>query len=518
MSHSDPGGRANPSHFNQYSKEGKTMKRFTAIAFAAATATLAIGATTPPSARTAPPREINVTNDPTYGWGEQQIVVNPRNPNNIAIGTVGITLCVNDPRPDCKQVPATFDPPVPGLPPTFRGNRALGFYENPDFTAMYVYYSFDRGRTWARSRVPAHPVGLPRLTSQGDPSIAVGPDGTFYASWDANDWGTPERTLPAAGVAISMSKDGGKTWSPPVLTGTPVDAPKLVVDQQTGAIYGASSTFRGARSTGNPKDGLDPVNDRWVAMSRDGVKWSEPRGMGGFGSQMTAAHGLFATAFNTTATGSPFSSANNALCGTAPTPCTVFQTTADAGRTWSRHLLPTRLSPAAGMAGPGGTPMVAADPTRRGRFSVGVPMNGDSEFHIYTTADSGRTWSKPTVLTQDGSRSHYFAVMAYSPTGVLGVAWHTRTGPMGQPRTSATGASRPGPSPFSIWAAVSRNKGATFSRPIQVSTADSPAGSSSGDDYSGIAIDRDYLYVTWADWRPGTRQNFMAGLPLSDFK
>jgi len=474
-------------------------------------ALLAGWAATAPTASPTPPREINVTNDPTYAWGEQQIVINPRNPNNIAIATVGVTLCENDPRPDCKQVPSTFYPPVPGLPAAFRGNRAVGFYENPDFTAVVVFYSFDRGRTWKRSRLPKAPVGFPTLFSQGDPAIAAGPDGTFYVSWDANDWGTPEKTLPRAGVGISMSKDGGKTWSPPVLTGTPVDAPKLAVDHSTRTIYGASSSFRGPRSTGNPDLPLDPTSDRWLAMSKDGVKWTETQGMGGFGSQMAAAHGVFATIFTTSPSPGPFSPANNQLCGSEPAPCTIFQTSRDAGRSWSRHVLPIKLTPGANPGGPGTAPMIAADPTKPGRYSVGVAMNKDSEFHVVTTEDYGKSWGTPVVVSQDKAKTHYFAVMSYSPKGVLGMAWHTRL--------AAGGGGFGAPSaPFNIWAAISRDKGKTFSAAVKVSTMDSPGGNSSGDDYSGIALDGEYLYATWADWRTKTRQNFMGVVPFTEFK
>jgi Neuraminidase (sialidase) len=160
--------------------------------------------------------------------------------------------------------------------------------------------------------------------------------------------------------------------------------------------------------------------------------------------------------------------------------------------------------------------MVAADPTHRGRFSVAVPMNRGGEYHVYTTNDSGKTWSRPAVVTEDAGKSKYFGVMAYSPNGVLGIAWHSRLAAaapqQGQPFQ------RPSASPFNIWAAISRDKGATFSRPVKASTGDSPAGNDSGDDYSGIALDREYLYTTWADWRPGTRQNYMAAMPFADFK
>jgi hypothetical protein len=91
--------------------------------------------------------------------------------------------------------------------------------------------------------------------------------------------------------------------------------------------------------------------------------------------------------------------------------------------------------------------------------------------------------------------------------------WRTRLGE--QPAQQGL---RPLPSPYNVWAAISRDKGATFSTPLKVSSGDSPAGNSIGDDYSGIVLDREYLYAGWADWRPGTRSGFLGAVSFDEFK
>src|SRR4029077_3438784 len=137
-----------------------------------------------------------------------------------------------------------------------------------------------------------------------------------------------EKTLPRAGVAVSKSTDGGKTWSAPVLTGTPVDGPKLTADLSTGTIYASSSTYLGPRSTGNSNVPMGTVNTRWLASSRDGVHWTPPQSMGASPNNMSAAYGMLAVAFRAAAQGSgPFGGPNGELCRPAQPPCTIFQTT-----------------------------------------------------------------------------------------------------------------------------------------------------------------------------------------------
>jgi len=53
-----------------------------------------------------------------------------------------------------------------------------------------------------------------------------------------------------------------------------------------------------------------------------------------------------------------------------------------------------------------------------------------------------------------------------------------------------------------------------------VSSADSPApqaGFAGGDDYSGVAVDGDHVYVVWADWRSKERDNYFRAIPLNAF-
>ena len=294
-------------------------------------------------ARSLQPTEVNVSRDPTNRYGEPQIAVNPKNPNNLAYAVlaIGVTYaCQRQQRPECEQAHSVYGPQP----------RAL-IENKPGFSHVRVYVSFDRGKTWRQSKVPAVPPDHPVLVERGDPLITAGPDGTFYLGWDAIRFcDCPTTIIDAGGIAVSKSTNGGRTWSKPVLSGTPVDRPFFAVDQSTGTIYEASTGQLGANSKGDPNLPElaigGPGSDRWLVASRDGVHWSDPKPFGGFtgiGGFGDAARGTYATAFKVS---------KPELCGGAAQ-CTLFQTTNDQGTTWSRHMLPIP-------ADASGTPLVAA--------------------------------------------------------------------------------------------------------------------------------------------------------------
>jgi hypothetical protein len=460
--------------------------------------------------------DINVTNDPNFRWGELQIAVNPKNPNNILYADVGVgfTKACQEHSHACELVQADF-----GIGRPFP--QPKGMFTVPDFNRINIFASFDRGKTWRRVFLPVHPPQHPDLQGMGDPSLTVTPDGTFYASWDDNNWGTPEHGIPDTGIAVTKSTDGGLTWSDPVLSGTPTDGPKITADQTTGTVYVSSTGTLGPLSSGDPNAPKGAFGDRWLVSSADGVKWTTPNRFGGTDGakqfsapgSFSAAYGIMSVAFRATDAGAC------AFFGGGTAPCVMFQTTNDSGVTWNRHRVPAVSS--------SGTPMVAADPTKKGHYTVAVLNEGGKEFQVFQTQDSGSTWSAPTVVAEDAMKLHFKWWLVYSRQGVLGMMWRTFQPPPGKTATLPTG---PGPAPgggpnypYNIWAALSRDGGATFSEPLQVSSADSPAPDPSlfggaGDDYSGLAVDSGYVYVGWADWRPGERQGFFRAIRFDEFK
>jgi hypothetical protein len=382
---------------------------------------------------------VNMTNNNNLRYGEPEVAVNPRNPNNIVYHVMSQQLtyaCEAAADPNCVNDTLT--------------GAAIGEDTVPGWLSSHVYVSFDRGRTWKdvtsnldQNSFPAptevtdstgtHLVSHTDLLSRGDPMVTVTADGTFYIGWDAMHLGTlflppgftfrgvvicPATTLPPGcpvhglvdgGIAVSKSTDGGRTWSTPTLTQTGVDRPWMTADLSSGAIYEASSG--GIRSSMSSGDPLLPANapgvtqDRYVVSSPDGVHWTDPQPLGGGtfsgagGSTISAANGVLAAGFHLAADNG--TNHSNAACQfflsnpAATAPCTVFETSTDTGAHWSRHSVP-------GLANASGSILVAADPAAAGTYTLAATDPTTTQFQVVVTHDSGADWSGPTIVT-DGS-------------------------------------------------------------------------------------------------------------------
>lgn len=117
---------------------------------------------------------------------ETTVAVNPTNPQNVVAGTNDYRVCCD----------------LDGL----------------NDTTGWAYYSMDGGATWTDVQVPRLTVetggkgNFKKVDSAGDPALAFGPDGTLYY---ANI--VFARDTYASGVAVSVSKNGGATWSDPTM-------------------------------------------------------------------------------------------------------------------------------------------------------------------------------------------------------------------------------------------------------------------------------------------------------------
>jgi hypothetical protein len=453
------------------------------------------------------PKVVDVTNNPGFIMGEPEVAINPTNPKNLVyvVTQIGLTpTCIMSGNPNCQQVSTVFGPQPAGL-----------VHNVPGFSPNGIYVSMDGGKTWKSVTVPTikPPQSNPNsgLLNAGDPGITVGPNGTFYFSEDVTHFcDTPSvcatTISPDGGVATSTSTDGGRTWTRPVLSMTPGDRPFITADTSTGTVYVESGEGPlGPGSTTDPNAPTSTLSGRWLVSSKNGVHWTAPAflGAGILGPWISAGNGVFA---------SGGASSGPTYCGALPT-CEVFETTKDAGLVWTVHVIPNSSDSSAG-------PLIAASPTRPGHFTVAYLNAASTAMYVTQTTNSGRTWSRPTVVTENPSLTQWKPWIAYSPDGsTVGLMWRTWQGPVDT-------------SPYSVWAAVSRNGGSSFTPPLEVSNGTSPApspelpvlpGTQFADDFSFIALSGQTVYVAWADWRTNdaagnpARQGFISITNLRAF-
>jgi hypothetical protein len=100
--------------------------------------------------------------------------------------------------------------------------------------------STDSGHTWRDSVLPfgSCATGNPAYERVSDPWAAISTDGRMYVSalLLSYTFRTPESVLvTAGGVAVTVSSDGGETWSSPrvVTTDTSVDKPTITADPRS---------------------------------------------------------------------------------------------------------------------------------------------------------------------------------------------------------------------------------------------------------------------------------------------
>lgn len=374
--------------------------------------------------------------------------------------------------------------------------------------SCFFAVSWDRGRSWTRRRTPTvdAPVHDPVMTDCSDQLVVFDLAGTVYLFSSAYN-----PAFAADEDRVIVSHDEGRTWSVPVVAAgstftagrSPIGQPYLLagdadrmwvsLDDQTHTLYlDGSEEWADTAGAGH--------NVVWVTSSTDGAqRWSTQRVVNGpvpVGTMqnnpvIAAARGDVAVAYYPATTpGAP-----------PPCSCVELAVSTNTGRTFAHLRTPIPLP--AGGAGLLAGPYTAADPTHRGRFAVMVPDEFGTRYGVWVTGDAGGQWEHPVAVGEavTGSRSHEW--LAFSPAGVLTAMWRTYY-PDGS---------------YDVWAAVSPDGGASFDRPVRMTTMRSPSPRDTyvaGDDTGTIAFGPHHLYVAWADWRSGDESDiYWAGLSLN---
>lgn len=444
------------------------------LAFAAALTVWASGLgahAAPPAAGGPPVLRSQVSTDPGIAAGEAWVVTDPTNPQRVVVVWLGTRDSSN---------PANL-------------LTASGY--------CGVALSTDGGATWSRKHLPFKETTSPKVISGtddvpicGDPVLSIGPDGTLYAA--AANVGSPSWTQ---GLT---SFDHGWSWNDPteVFGATQlVNAAQANPQHRTPAIamgraYMAADPITGDVSVHSQEDG--GVEGRWLAVSSDhGKTWSAPRPLdpdiqSSSAGPQSSAGGKIGVVYTVDTSSAEYhlSPTPVVTCPSGQTKCEVFETTTDKGVTWTRRVIPFNGTPS-GFTGH----IVAADPSRLGRFAVLFTTDSGQGLETWITNDSGASWTRTKVFSAAAGESFDKPWAAYSPTGALGVVWRTPAG-----------------STVDVRAVVSRDGGSAFSAPVTLQTG-IPAGNSPvpGDDCAcNLHLDDTTLSATWTDTRPGQRQIF----------
>ncbi len=408
-----------------------------------------------------------------------------------------------------------------------------------DVPCAVSYVSFDGGETW---RGPSMPSPLPRDTFCSDPVVAFGRDGTAYYTL-LSIGSRPLRVgrllfeADVASVTVSVSKDGGVTWSRPFIASTGqvipsadraaivfLDKPWMAVgpdrqDLSRDAIYVTYTEFRVIFPFLDfypfVAEPIVEVSIKIVKSTDGGMTWTSPiavspvfRGLAGDedarlvqGSNVYVARdGTVYVAYYDSLDDGPFK-------GLFTPMVTVSR---DGGRTWSRPSMvipggtweqPFFLNPTYFRSWASMFPVLGTDPDNSDEVYIvfgafGTVAGDSSDVFFSRSTDGGRTWSKPKKVNDDlTTRNQFFPTMAVSPNGTIHVTW-------GDMRDD------PDNYRYHIYYTRSGDRGETFMENTRVT--DYPSNPAYGipffvGDYWGIAATDNDVYIAWTDSRAGFR-------------
>jgi hypothetical protein len=410
------------------------------------------------------------------------------------------------------------------------GRRANG----GDATNGYAT-SFDGGATWTYGE-------LPKLTNQIDPKgtfqrasdavVAFGPDNVVYANslvfdlYMEND--------PHSGMAVNVSKDGGRTWSDPVIfqddqIGGTNDKNWIVVDQSDapghhkGRVYVvwdriAPVVYQYCDANCDKRENWLPTFDTLSGLVFPG------QGLGAYPIVMD--NGGLGIVIGTATEGiptrgdEPEESTDNQVFISAPT---AGQTPYPAPL---QFLPPVQIAanhsnPTPAQRASDGIPAAAADPSRGTLYAVWddgrFRSDNANDAVISRSTDSGQTWTAPARVNQGPKNdkvNHYNVTVAVGTDGKVYVDYRQRDqsapGPLFTPN-------------IETYHQQSSDGGRTWTQPLLVDSVPSNAyydafsrnGSFEGD-YNQTATAGGYTYVTRAKGRPESEVEPVALTPVKD--
>jgi hypothetical protein len=331
---------------------------------------------------------------------------------------------------------------------------------------VYVYASFDGGRTWSASQ-PYINRNASRLNG-ADPTVAFGADGAVYASFVAFS--------PADGaVAVSRSVDGGRTWASQSwatsFVGGAADKPALVAGNAGLYLFWQGS-------------GL------FARMSQDnGATWGTASlvdSVGRNAAPVVTQNGV--TVF--------YTRGNNLMAATP------FGKSVSDGPVLVSAVTPLQARPTHYRASVYPTAGVDARGTLYVAWADGRNLGRGNDILISRSAD-GAHWSSPAVVNNDSGRSdQLMPALSVSADGAVTVAWLDN-------RNDANNYN------YDVYLARASD-GVNFSNNQRVTSVSSNpdndwrTGGTMIGDYFALATGAGVAYPVWTDTRNGNQDIFLA--------
>lgn len=304
--------------------------------------------------------------------------------------------------------------------------------QKPYQLSSIVYVSFDGGNTWTPT---LEATGTPHSS---DPNCTIGPTGAAYFITDA-------RTMSLTRVAkVYRSKDGGKSWLPPVSLPSFLERPSIITDTRDGtnifvngwstprdlnsgkglSAIGLSRSLDAGASFENPINGTPFENDRHY-----------PIGMGN--CVMLSDDNLVCTIIQSDDDSPIDEQAQSIRLKAKIRVLTASQQGAVLSNALSVASTYILRRP------PGSTnfsPVIAVDPSngplKDRLYLVWTDVTaGRTQISFAYSADKGKTWSNPKYINDDQTfdaldpsqgPDDFMPVVAVNRNGVVGVMWYDR--------------------------------------------------------------------------------------------
>ena len=384
--------------------------------------------------------------------------------------------------------PGPFTEPGIAIDPR-NARHVVGVYQNQASAS----WSTDGGATWtgAEGTVP------PNYKVAGDVSVTIDRHGHAFLCYIAFDrtgvtsyWALGGSR---GGIFVRRSPDGGKTWAkepnvvvehPETKPGLPwEDMPSIVADTRE------KSPYVGNLYIGWIQFQVDRTVMLFSRSTDDGLTWSTPKvvsteaglprddtgGLVGFRAAIADDGTLYATWHDGKGI--------------------VFTTSRDGGKTFtpSRRVIETAppYFNIANFSRGNGFPNIAIEPkSQRLYVSWGDYRNGDIDIFVASSADRGRTWSKPTRVNDDpvhNGKDQFMQWVAVDPAdGSAYVMFYDRRGDSTNVRPI-------------VVLARSTDGARTFTNYAWTDVSFDPRESSFLGDYNGLAALEGRVYGIWPE-------------------